>query len=202
MSFKAKYTTLATMLKAITANAKAHNEVDAEWHAIGMSVMSHIWEHRDVSVVNNLVIPMYQGLGKGARHAAMAEWLLTFLPVTANTDQATKGTHPFKFCKDKAKLVPDFEKASATPWYSMKQSPAPDQLMDFHAMMVAAFKKASKAAAEGKPILATREQMLAAATAFGIPETDIPGVGAKFVKSKADAEALKKAEDKATADAK
>lgn len=185
MTFAAKYTTSAKILAAISLNTKAHAKVDTEWHDIGMSVMAHIWEHRDVSVVNNLVIPMYTGLGKGARHAAMAEWLMSFLPVVANTDQATKNTHPFKFSKDKAKMEPDFDKAQATPWYSMKKSPTPDQLFDLNALIAQAFKKASEAAAKGLPVLVDRDQLVLAAKAFGVAESDLPTAGACF-KNKAE----------------
>lgn len=201
MSFAAKYTTAAKIAAAIKANASAHAKVDDEWQAIGMSVMAHIWEHRDVSVVNNLVIPMYNGLGKGARHAAMSQWLLTFLPVVANTDAATKATHPFKFSKDKALLQPDFDQAANQQWFSMKPSPAPDQVFDFNAIFAQAVKKACKAAAEGKPILGNRDALVAAAAAMGIPESDLPSKSATFVKNKAELEALTKAEAQATATA-
>lgn len=192
-TFVAKYTTASKIASAIKANTAAHAKVDNEWHAIGMSVMAHMAEHRDVSVVNNLVIPMYQGLGKGARHVAMTEWILKYLPVVANTDQATKGTHPFKFSKEKAKLQMDFDDANANPWYTMKPSPAPDQVLDFRALMVAAIKKANAAADKGLPIMGNRAEMVAAAAAFGIPESDLPSEKAIFVKSKDEAKLLAQA---------
>ena len=185
--FKAKYKTSADIANAINKNAKAHESVDAEWHDIGMSVMAHIWEHRDVSVCNNLVIPMYKGLGKGARHTAMTAWIIKFLPVVANIDQATKNTHPFKFDKAKAKLEPDFDAAVASPWYGMKPSPAPDMVFDATQILAMAIKRMKAAAADGKGIVGDRAQWVAAAKAFGIAESEIPEAG--WDKTKAGAKA-------------
>ena len=199
MTFSAKYKTSKAIAAAISANAKAHAEVDAEWHAIGLSVMAHMAEHRDVSVVNNLVIPMYMGLGKGARHAAMTEWLLTFLPVVANTDQATKGTLPFVFSKDKAKIEPDFAMASEKPWYSMQKSPAPDQVFDLNKVVAGLFKKMTEAAAGGKLIVADHEKVKALALAWGLSENDVPEAG-MFAKSLAQAKAMKAEADKPAAE--
>ena len=199
---KAKYTTAKAIAAAITANAKAHIAVDTDWQAIGLSVMAHIDNHRDVSVVNNLVIPMYNGLGKGARHAAMTAWLLKFLPVVANTAAATKATHPFMFCKEKAKQPLDFAGAESEAWWTMKPSPAPDQVFDVRAMFLSIIRKANNAAAQGTPMVGDRAALVAAAAAFGISEADLPPATAPFFSDKDKAKEAAKLVAKAdTADA-
>lgn len=87
----------------------------------------------DVGFINRL----YLALGKGARHVALTEWLLQFGGVEANTGQNKDTT---KFIKCKGKRV-DMEGATKTPWYDMKPSKEPDQVVDMLKVLMAAIKK-------------------------------------------------------------
>ena len=90
----------------------------------------------DVGYINRL----YLSLGKGARHAALTGWLFSFGGVVANEGD-TKDTTPF--IKSKEKVV-DIEGGTKTPWYDMKKSPKPDEVVDLLKLTLALIKKAAK----------------------------------------------------------
>lgn len=196
-----KYSSNAAITAAITANTAKHMEVDNEWQAIAMSVLVHIDTHRDVSVVNNLVNALYKGLGKGARHTAMTQWLLDYAPVIANVgpDKADK---PFVFSKAKAKEAIRYADAANNPWYGKKPSKTPDQVFDLRAVLKSAVKKVQAAAKEDKFIVGcSYDDVVALAKLAGVELTDLPSAESlKLAKSKDDAKAAAKLEETATAE--
>lgn len=144
--------------------AKAGAKLDKLIQNTAEAVMLHSHQHREVSLVNKL----YLALSKGARHAAMTEWLMTFAPVVANTDDATKGERPFVFnedkCKADAELIELAGKASSMPWYEMKKSPQPDEVFDVLAALKAIVRKAGKAGQNTDPQALHQIEMLITTT--------------------------------------
>lgn len=164
----------------IAAAAKAASKLDTQLLEVSQDVARHYHMHKDVGMVNKL----YLALGKGARHAAMAEWMLAFLAVKANTgkDKAEK-----PFVTDRApngewNRETNLEAALANPWHDFKKSPTPDNLFDFKKaikVLVGKYNKAETATG------VTPEQMAEIAAMAGIPASDV----------KRPAEAAKKAEE-------
>jgi hypothetical protein len=127
--------TLITSIKGRAAKLDKdiqHAALSAIWH-FGVRTNDKGELIGDVGFINRL----YLSLGKGARHVALTEWLLHFGGVEANTGQ-NKDTTPFIKCKGKAV---DLEGGTKTPWYDMKPSKAPDQVVDMLKVVLAAIKK-------------------------------------------------------------
>jgi glycerol-3-phosphate dehydrogenase len=96
-----------------------------------------------VTYINRL----YLAMGKGARHVAMTAWMLQFAGVMANEDKKSQKQSPF--LKDAAKKV-NLEQGAKKPWFLLKPSTKPDDVVDVYALTLAVLKKA---AAEGKQIV-------------------------------------------------
>jgi hypothetical protein len=147
--------TLTKAIKAASVKAKA---MDTEWQRLALSAVHFFAEHGQVGIINMV----YTSLGKGARHQAMTQWLTTFAGVKPNSNKDTKGRVPF--VKDKDKLV-DLEGATAHNWFDMAPSKAPDEVIDFYALILKAAKRTPK---EGQQTAHSdfREKVLALATAY------------------------------------
>lgn len=130
--------------KAIDSITKRGKALDKDIHVAAMSAANHFAQHGDVTFINKL----YNGMPKGARHAAMTLWLTTFAGVQANSDKAKAKNLPF--IKDKAKAV-DLEGGDKRPWFLLKPSPAPAEVLDVLKLTLALIEKAKKAAAEDGP---------------------------------------------------
>lgn len=132
----------AELKTAITAHGKKRAGMDRETQRLALSAISVFQQHGNVFYINHL----YANMGKGARHVALTAWLLEFGGVKANTAEG-KTTTPF--VKDGDKSV-DMIGAAKTPWYDMKPSQAPDQVVDLLKLTLAVIKKAQ---GEGKQLV-------------------------------------------------
>lgn len=113
----------------ITKMATSAAKLDTMILEVSQDVARHYHMHKDVGMVNKL----YLALGKGARHAAMAEWMLAFLAVKPNTGK-NKAEMPFvtdKHPNGEWARETNLEGALAHPWHDFKKSPTPDNLFDF-----------------------------------------------------------------------
>lgn len=129
---------LAKEIKSLAGRAK---KLDRDFQVAALSAISVFNVHGNVFYIN----AVYNALGKGARHVAMTAWLLGFGGVQANEGEGKDVT---PFIKDKNKQV-DMVGATATPWYDMKPSKKPDEVVDLLKLTLAVIKKAS---GEGKTI--------------------------------------------------
>ena len=171
-------TDLSKLSAAIAANQKAHQKVDATWQVLAVSAIHAFAEHGNVFYINKV----YGSMGKGARHRAMTEFFLAFGGVKANTGE-NKAETPFIKDVDKK---PDLEGAEGTMWYEMAASPAPDEVVDYYALIMKAVKKAPK---EGqttahsdfreKVLKLAEEYLAASASEEGAADADaaLAGVG-------------------------
>lgn len=123
------------LIKAIDSIHTRGKKLDQDIHVAACSSLQHLEEHGDIGMVNRL----YNALPKGARKAAMTEWLLKFARVIANDDGKTKATKPFSYSKDKTS---DLQGGIKTPWYDLKKDQAPDEVFDIRAAVEAVIKKA------------------------------------------------------------
>ena len=126
-------TELVKMIDGIKTRAR---KLDSDIHQAALSAAAHFEKCGDVGFINRL----YLSIGKGARHVALTAWYLEFAGVSANDGQ-NKDTTPFK--KDANKVV-DLEQGDKTPWFDMKSSPKPDEVLDVYALLLSTIKRASK----------------------------------------------------------
>ena len=133
--------TTAQIDKQIALITKAGAKLDAFIQGTAVDVLEHYSEHSDTKLVNRL----YLGMPKGARKAALTEWLLKFGKVQANTGDDKK-TVPFLF--DKTRTT-NLDGAIESPWYDFKPDPVPDVSFDYYAMLMAVMAKGEKAASKG-----------------------------------------------------
>lgn len=156
------------LVKFINGIAGRAKRLDSDLHIGAMSAAAHFEKHGDVTYINRL----YLAMGKGARHTAMTEWMLQFAGVMANDGAAKKNT---PFLKDPAKKV-NLEQGAKKPWFLLKPSKAPDEVVDVYALTLAVIKKAS---ADGKQIvhgeMVTELQALAAKYAPAEETADVGG---------------------------
>lgn len=164
--------------KQIAFIAKAGAKLDAYIQTTALDVLDHYAEFKDIRMVNRL----YTSLPKGARHAAMGEYIMAHFAVAPNTSPESKREQPFVNAPDK---VNDVEAAKACNWFDFKPSPAVDQMFDLQAAVRALLKKAGKSACMVGGDAATLGKLAAAA---GIPSSDVPAV--KVAATKADAEKM------------
>ena len=130
--------------KEIKAIGVASQKLDDRVQAAGLSAIWHFGVRTggdgktigDVGFINRL----YKSLGKGVRHVAFTEWVTQFGGVSAN-EGADKADNPF--VKDANKVV-DLAGAQELPWFDCKPSKAPDEVMDFYALLIKTLNKKPK----------------------------------------------------------
>lgn len=136
----------ANIRHAIAGITAMGAKLDAVIQDAALSVIYHIELHGDVT----LACELYNGMPKGSRKLALAEWMLAFGKVDANTDDKTKKALPFLFSKDKATKL---DAAMAKPWFDFKPEPTVDMAFDFQRMLLALVSKADKAAGSDKEVI-------------------------------------------------
>lgn len=128
--------------KFIASNvASRGKQLDRDIHIAACSAGQHFAAHGDVFQINNL----YKSMPKGARHVALTDWLTKFAGVSANADKATNKDKPFE--KDANKKA-DITEGMKNPWYSLKPSKNPDEVVDLYAMLLKLVSKAKKDGAQ------------------------------------------------------
>lgn len=126
----------AGIAKAIDGIAARGKKLDRDIHIAGVSVLSHAYEHGDITLANRLL----DALPKSGRRNAMLAWLTSF--------------GPFKLAEDSkhvaySKLAEPLPLAAAIaePFYEFAPEPV-FVPFDFKASIEAVLKKAEKALAD------------------------------------------------------
>ena len=178
--------TTAQINKQIALITRAGAQLDAFIQETAVDVITHYAAWCDTGLVNRL----YLGMPKGARKAALTEWLLAFCAVVPNLNKATAKEQPFIHSKDK---VTDVEGGTAKKWYECKPDAKPADVFDFQRFVKQALKKYG----EAEITTMTAEQAHALAALAGMSDADVP---TRPVKAKAEP-AIVDAEEPATVDA-
>lgn len=134
---------MAKTLKDIKASG---SKLDALIHQAALSAVRIADKEEgtgNVFYVNQL----YGVMPKGARHAALTAWLITFGGMQAN-EGANRESTPFVHDTNKAL---DLDGGQAMPWYTMKKSPEPDQVLDVLKLTMLVLKRA-KAPKKGQEV--------------------------------------------------
>ena len=164
--------TTAQIDKQISLITKAGAKLDAFIQGTAVDVLEHYSEHSDTKLVNRL----YLGMPKGARKAALTEWLLAFCAVVPNENKSTAKEQPFIHSRDK---VTDVEGGKAKMWYECSPDREVAETFDFQKFARLALKKYGTA----KTTAMTAEQAHALAALAGVPDSDVP---TRPVKAKAE----------------
>lgn len=135
----------ANIAKLIDGIKRSGKKLDADIHQTALSAASHFQgdkatggtnEGGDVLFINQL----YKAMPKGARHVALTAWFVKFAGVQANE---AKNKNEVPFVKDANKHV-DIAGGMEEPWYNLKPSKAPDEVVDVYGLLLAVLKKATK----------------------------------------------------------
>lgn len=137
----------AELNKAIDSIIARGKKLDDSIQLTGLSLLQHIEDHGDVTLLNRLTIQF----PKGSRRNAFAEWALAHGKVEINTGKDAKAV-PFLYSKVK---VTALEQAASKMWTEFKPEQDLDQVFDFQKMLMALLAKAGKAKnLEGQELLA------------------------------------------------
>lgn len=129
----------------------ASTKLDTRLQVVGLSILSHIEEHHNITLFNDLLSSM----GKGHRKSAMVDWALKFGQIAQNVGKDGKldPTCPYKW--DKVKVT-DLVAAEEMPWFDCKPEKL-EEVLDLQKMLAAILRKASK---EGAQITPGQEELL------------------------------------------
>lgn len=151
-------TTTTEINKAIESIERRGKQLDTDIHVAGVSVLKHVAEHGDTTLLDKLVSAM----PKGSRKSAFCEWALAYGNVRM-LDRANDADKPAidqgrLFAKDKTKEFNEVE-AIANKWYDFK--PEPDLLTTFDAaaMVSAMIKRMTKAQQQGAAVTGQGEAL-------------------------------------------
>lgn len=126
---------VAAINKAIASIHTRGKRLDNDIQLAALSVINHVEEHRDVTVVNTLI----DAMPKGSRVNALREFILQHGKVAYNEE-----TKDFSFNRD---AETDLEGAAAIMWTEFKPE-APFVPLDLMGSLTKLLKKADKEAAE------------------------------------------------------
>lgn len=152
----------ADITTAIGAIQKAGKKLDGMIQVAGMSILSHIDQHGDITLFEGLWAAMPQG----ARKNALAEWAFKFGKLEANKDANTKSVKPFLYSREK---VTNLQGAELEPWFMFKPEKPVDEAFDFAKLIGMLMGKADKAAAQGLPVMGEAQLKAVRAALAAVP---------------------------------
>ncbi len=135
----------ADITKAIESIQRRGEKLDADIQHAGLSILSHIDQHGDVT----LLCRLFAAMPKGSRRNALAEWAFAFGKVKPNLDSGSSKELPFLYDKEG---TTNLEAAAEKPWYTFKPEKPVSEEFDFAGMLQSLIKKAETAKASGKTI--------------------------------------------------
>lgn len=149
---------VAEINKAIESINRRGKQLDTDIHVAGVSVLKHVAEHGDTTLLDKLVGAM----PKGSRKSAFCEWALAYGNVRmldrANDADKLAIEQGRLFAKDKSKDFNEVE-AIANKWYDFK--PEADLLTTFDAaaMVASMMKRLAKAQKQGVEVTGQGEAL-------------------------------------------
>lgn len=127
----------AALSKAVASIATRGKKLDSDIQVAGVSILAHINEHGNVTLLNDLAL----ALPKGSRLNALKEWACKFGKVKLN-EGADRKTVPFLYHKEG---VTDIDGAWDAPWYDFAPEKELLALFDVNAELAKLVKRAAKA---------------------------------------------------------
>lgn len=135
-----KQTNAAIATLKITGKA-----LDQGIQEVGLSVLYHVGENREVS----LAIKLLNAMPKGGRRNALVEWFILFGMIAVNTDKATAKERPLVFDRDR---TTNLEGAAAKPWYTCRPERPAAEVFDVEAKLRQLLKQLETAKAKGMTV--------------------------------------------------
>lgn len=154
------HTSIEAINKAISSIELRGKRLDADIHVAGVSVLAHIAQHSDTTVLDRLVLALPQG----ARKHAFMEWALAYGNVRlldkADSVEAEAINNGRLFKLDRTK---EYNEADAilNAWYKFKPEAPLLTAFDVHAATQALVKRYTKASKDGLSIEGKAEAMAA-----------------------------------------
>lgn len=142
-----KYMNVATIEKAIVTVAKTGKALDDLIQMTGLSILNHIQQHGEAS----LLVKLYTALPRGARKKALLDWSCKYGAVTLNVDDKGKVDKLIPLVFKKGRPT-DLVGATAEPWFECAPEKIEDVDFDFAGLLAMLLAKADKAEAKGLPI--------------------------------------------------
>lgn len=152
----------ALIAKAIASIANRGAKLDADIQLAGVSVLAHIEQHGDITLLNQL----YQALAKGARKNAFAEWAMACGKVVLNEGPNRKDV-PFLYSKDKATML---DLAWEKPWFEYKPEPDLITVFDVQAAVAKIIKQVASARKANPDVEIKGEALLEALAGMGVAQ--------------------------------
>lgn len=118
----------ARILRNIAVIGARGNNLDRLIQETALGIIAHVEEHGEVSLANKL----FNGMPKGSRALALAEWFKQFGKVGVNTDKKTSKATPFVFNKDGQT---NLEGGRDKPWFDCKKAKSLAEEYDFEAKL-------------------------------------------------------------------
>lgn len=151
----------AEINKAIASIALRGKKLDADIQHAGLSIIAHIEEHKDTTLLDKLI----DAMPKGSRKLALTEWALAFGKVrlldAKNPEDAARIAAKAYFQYDKTRTT-DLTSAAAKPWFDFKPEQPVLTAFDAQAAVSGVLAKLAKAAAGGLEIKGKAEALDAA----------------------------------------
>lgn len=145
--------------KAVVSIKTRGAKLDADIQLAGVSILAHIEEHGNVTLLNDLMA----ALPKGARKNAMAEWAMANGKVRLNEGPNRKDM-PFLY--DKARIT-SIDKAWEKPWYDFAPTPDLIQSFDVQAAVAKILKQVASARKANPDVKIEGEALLEQLAAMG-----------------------------------
>ena len=128
---------------AAIANIKINGKaLDQAIQEVGLSVLYHVGENREVS----LAIKLLNVMPKGSRRNALIEWFIQFGMIAVNTDKATAKERPLVFDRDRCT---NLKGAAAKPWFTCRPERPAAEVFDVEAKLRQLLKQLESARAKG-----------------------------------------------------
>lgn len=125
----------ANLSKAVASILNRGKKLDADIQLAGVSILAHIAEHGNVTLMNDLVA----ALPKGSRKNALLEWACKFGKLRLNEGADRKVT-PLLFNKEG---TTDIDGAWDKPWYEFQPEKELVALFDVQAELAKLLKRAA-----------------------------------------------------------
>jgi hypothetical protein len=149
----------AAISKAVASIKNRGAKLDADIQLAGVSILAHIEQHHNVTLLNDLLL----ALPKGARKNALAEWAMANGQVKLNEGPTRKDV-PFLYAKER---ITSLDKAWEKPWYDYAPTPDLIQTFDVQAAVAKILKQVANARKQNPDVEVKGENLLEQLAAMG-----------------------------------
>ena len=107
----------ASITKAVESIARRGKSLDNDIHRAAVSLIAHVRDHGDTT----LVVSLIKAMPRGSRVKGLVEWFNEFSPMTI---EVTKAGVAVELDKKRTSADSKIDEAIETPWYAFKKETA------------------------------------------------------------------------------